>query len=915
MSARWEGLRRVFRLPLGARGVQREVKDELSFHLEERVDDLMQQGLSRADAELEARRRFGDLERVESQLTRMDLHRARRHDRLEAWRSCWRGLRLGARSLRRRPGYTLAAILTLGIGLGATGAIFTLVQRVILDPLPYPASDRLVRIRNPVPGVERGSEWNLSTAQYFHYRRAVPELAAIGLYHRDGMNAVTAGAPQRIRVATVTASLLPLVGARALEGRLFGEADDAPGAPGVAVVSYGFWREALGGDRGVLGKPLRLNDELVTVVGVMSPGVELPRERGETAAQRVDLWIPIQLNPAGPFHNNHVHPVVARLAPGASAAAAQRRIDQLQAGLPEAFPDAYSAQFLQRYGFHTVVYPLKQYVLGDLAQRLWILFAAVGLVLAIACANVTNLLLVRLETRRREFAVRRALGADRRAVAREALVEGGLLALGGTALGALLSIGSTRWLAALAPGGLAGGDTVQPQGKVLLFLSGLGLLIAGGLALVPLLQHGSLTGLSVLGEGGRTVTPGVRRQRVRGALVALQVALALMLVVGSSLLLQSFRRLRAVDPGVDPGGVLTLTWYLPQPRYDSLAKVWRFEEAVLRRIRALPGVVAAGASEELPFVTGFGCTIQGFDEPAVFARLKERGLTSCAGQAPTTPGYFEALRIPLLRGRLFSDEDNLAPERGAAIVTKAFAERFWPGEDPIGKGVNPNGRTKPPFYHVVGVVGDLHGTALDEPPAIGIFYPIIAMPGGGRWYPGETHLVVRTGGADPLALLPEIRRAVQEADPGIPIANAEAMTAVVAGTMGRLWFTMLLLAIAGGVALGLAAVGLYGLISYLVAQRTNELGVRLALGARPGQVERLVVGGALRLAVAGLIAGMIGAAGAARVLRGLLYGVAEWNPPAYLLSVAVLLAVAGLAGWIPARRAARVDPVRALREE
>ncbi|HTL05216.1 MAG TPA: ABC transporter permease [Gemmatimonadales bacterium] len=915
MSARWEGLRRVFRLPLGARGVQRDVEDELSFHLEERVEDLMQQGLSRADAEQEARRRFGDLTRVGSQLTRMDLQRARRLDRLEAWRSFGRDLRISARSLRRRPGYALAAILTLGIGLGATGAIFTLVQRVILDPLPYPAPDRLVRIRNPVPGVERGSEWNLSTAQYFHYRRAVPEFEAIGLYQRNGVNATASGMPQRVQVAVVTASLLPLLGARARAGRLFGEADDVPGAPGVAVVSYGFWRDALGGDRGVLGKPLRLNEELVTVIGVMAPGVELPWERGETAAQRVDLWLPMQLNPAGPFYNHHVYPVVGRLAPGTTLAAAQRRIDHLRAGLPEAFPNAYSAQFLERYGFRTVVYPLKQYVLGDLAKRLWILFAAVGLVLAIACANVTNLLLVRLETRRREFAVRSALGAGRRAVAREALAEGGLLALSGTVVGALLSIGSTRWLEILAPAGLGGVEAVRPHGSLLYFLGGLGLLIAGGLALVPLLQYGNLRGLAMLGEGGRSLTTGARRQRVRGALVALQVALALMLVVGSSLLLQSFRRLRAVDPGVDPGGVLTLTWYLPQPRYDSLSKVWRFEDAVLRHIRALPGVVAAGASEELPFVTGFGCTIQGFEEPAVFARLKEAGLTSCSGQAPTTPGYFEALRIPLLRGRLFSDDDNLAPERGAAIVTKAFAERFWPGEDPIGKAVNPNGRTKPPFYHVVGVVGDLHGTALDEPPAIGIFYPIIAMPGGGRWYPGETHLVVRTSGADPLALLPEIRRAVQQVDPGIPIANAETMTAVVARTMGRLRFTMLLLAIAGSVALALAAVGLYGLISYLVAQRTNELGVRLALGARPGQVERLVVRGALRLTVAGLVAGTLGAAAAARVLRGLLYGVAAWDLPAYLLSAGVLLAVAGLAGWIPARRAARVDPVRALREE
>jgi predicted permease len=915
MSDRWEGLRRVFRLPLGARGVRGEVKDELSFHLEERIEELVGQGLPREAAEREARERFGDLRKLKAQIERIDLRSARKRARGEARDAVLRDLRFGFRGLRRHPGFSLAAILTLGIGLGATGSIYTLLQRVVLDPLPFPAAERLVRIKNPVPGVERGNEWNLSTAQYFHYRQNVRALDAMGLYRLDGMNAAARGEPTRVYAAVVTASLLPLVGARAALGRLFSEPDDVPGAPRVAVLSHGFWRSELGGDKAIVGKSIRLNDEPVSVIGVMAPGVELPRDRGEAVAAHADLWLPIRLNPAGPFHNNHVYPVVARLAPGATLTQAQQQIDRLRSGLPQAFPAAYSMSFLERYGFHTLLYPLKQYVLGDMAKSLWILFGAVGFVLLIACANVANLLLVRLETRRREFAVRSALGAARGDIAREALAEGVVLAVGGAALGALLSLVSTRWLVGLSPPGIPRLDAVALDGKVVLFLALLGLVIAAALAAIPAAQYRGIAGLAALGEGGRSSTTGVRRQRVRGILVVTQMALALMLVVGSSLLLQSFRRLRAVNPGIDPRGVLTLSWYLPYQRYDSLTKVWRFHDAVLEQVRRIPGVTAAGASEDLPFVTGFGCTVQGFDEPAVFDRIKEAGLTTCAGQAPTTPGYFEALGIPLISGRLFSNDDNTAPERGAVIVTKAFAARFWPGENPIGKGVNPNGLTKPPFYHVVGVVGDLHGTALDEPAAMGIFYPIVALPGGGRWYPSEMHLVVRTSREDPLSLLPEVRRAVNAVDPGIPIANAETMSGIVARSMGRLSFTMLLLGIAGSVALALAAIGLYGLISYVVACRTNEIGVRLALGAQPAQVESLVVRGALRLALLGLAIGLAGAAASARVLGGLLYGVAPWNPAAYLASVGVLLTVAGIAGWIPARRAARVDPVKTLREE
>lgn len=916
MNDRWHGLHRVFRLALRrGRRMQEEISEELRFHLEERIEELMGQGLSRQQAEREARARFGDLRQVGRQVERIDQRAARREARGEVWRSFARQLGFGVRSLHRHPGFAAAAVLTLGIGMGGTGSIYTLLKRVVLDPLPYPRAASLVRLKNPVPGVEKGDEWNLSTAQYFHYRQLVPELDAIGLYQWSGLNAAASGEPERVQAVQVTASMMDLLGARAIRGRLLDANDDTPGAPDVAVLAYGFWRSALGGNERVIGTSIRLNDQPVTIVGIMAPGIELPRDRGETAADHADLWLAMRLDPAGPFYNSHVYPVIARLRPGAQLAAAQRRIDGLQAGLPEAFPTAYSEKFFERYRFHTVLHPLQGYVVGDMSRNLWILFGAVGLVLLIACANVANLLLARLEARRHELAVRSAIGARRGDIAREAFAEGLVLTLAGAAVALLLSLGATRWLVALSPPGIPRLDAVAVDGQALLFLLGLALAIALGLAAVPAIRYRGLSGPARLGGGGRSGTASPHRQRLRGALVVSQVALALMLVVGSGLLVRSFRRLRAVDPGIDPRGVLTFDWYLPYQRYDSLTKVWRFHEAVLSRIRGLPGVVAAGASVELPLLTSFGCTVQGFEEPVVYDRVKDAGLTTCAGQAPTTPGYFEALGIRLVAGRYFTADDNTAPERGAAIVTKAFAQRFWPGENPIGKGVNPNGGGKPPFYHVVGVVGDLHGAALDEPPAIGIFYPIVALPGGGRWYPGAMHVVVRAARGDPLALLGAVRRAVNEVDPTIPIANAESMVTLVRRSMGRLSFVLLLLGIASAVALGLAAIGLYGLIAFVVTRRRNEIGLRIALGAEPRQVEALVVGSALRLAGLGLLLGLVGAAVSARVLRGLLFGVASWDPAAYAASLLVLLVVAGVAGWIPARRAARIDPVAALREE
>jgi putative ABC transport system permease protein len=828
-----------------------------------------------------------------------------------------RGFRPTLRSLARSRTFTVTSILTLALGMGAATAIYTLLERVVLDPLPYPQSARLVRLKNPAPGVGKGVEWELSTAQYVYYSQHASTLDKVALYDFDSsILQNTGGRPaQRVQIALATASAFELLGASAERGRMIDARDDTPGTAKVAMLSDGFWRRQFGADAGVVGRTIDLDGEPTQIIGVLAPGVELPPEPGQPAGVAVDVWLPRRVNPAGPFYNNHVHRGFARMAPGATLDRVQAELDHITAELPAQFPRVYPVSFIKQYGFHTVAVPLRTYVVGAASRYLWMLLAAVSLVLAIACANVVNLLLLRLDARRRETAVRTALGAGWRDLAGDAFREGMLIAGAGGALALLIALGGIRWLVSLAPQGLPRLDNLHLDGHVCLFAFGLVLLVATILSVGPALQARSVTTHDLLSDGGRTTTTGVQRRRLRSTLVITQMALALVLVTSAGLLLHSFAKLRQVNPGVHPDGVLTLSVILPQQQYDSSYKAWQFYSRLLTAVRALPGVSAAGMSEEIPFEGGYGCTVQAFEDHAVYSHLKDANATTCAGQTPTTPAYFDAMGIPIVQGRALTDADNDDPSHGAVVVSKAFADYFWPGENPIGKGVGPSGDEKPPFYHVVGVAGDVHASKINERPALAIYYPMMPVKPGWHWYTSGMQLVVRTTKGDPMSYLPAIRRVVTQLDPGVPLANAEDMTTIVGRSMSQLTFIMTLLGIAGVTALLLAAVGLYGVISYLVARRTNEIGVRLALGAQPAHVRRLVVRDALTLAAAGLVIGVAAALASSRILAGLLYDVAPWDPASYAGAALVLGAVALLAGWIPARRAAAVDPAVALRAE
>ena len=821
-----------------------------------------------------------------------------------------------ARALRRDPAFATVAILVFAVGMGATTAIFTLVQRVVIDPLDYPEAERLIRINNPVPGLGPNTEWQLSLAQLEHYRDNARTLDAMAVFGRGGANVQAPGGAQRVELATVQPSLLGMLGARAERGRLIEARDAEAGAPAVAMLSHGFWQRAFGADAGIIGRTLSVNDMSFEIVGVLGAGLRLPEEPGAGMTSPSELWVPYVIEP-GRWPYSHTMPTIARLAPGVTLDEAQAEIDRLAVRLGDAFPDYYVPDFFERFGMRTTLHPLKEYVVGSAARNLWVLLGGVSLVLLIACMNVANLFLVRVETRRREIAVRTAMGARWPDISRHFLAESVVPAFAGALLALALGWWGVDSLVVLAPDSIPRLAELRLGAGSVVFTLGLAVVAAIMLAAFPVVNHRAGLAAASLSDGGRTATTGRHRHRARAVLVAAQVAFALVLLVSAGLLINSFQRLRSVDPGIDADGVLTMQLYLPQSRYQTMADAWRYYDAVIQRIERIPGVTRAGLSAELPFTGGYGCTAQGFDDAAVMQRIRDEGGTTCAGQEPTTPGYFEALGIPLLSGRAFTNADNDAPDRLAVVVSSAFAERFWPGEDPIGKGVTPNGWADQPYYRVVGVVGDVYSASLEEPPAPVIYYPVVYLANDDRqpWSARAMSLVVRTSLPDPASIFPAVRTALAGIDPEIPLANAEPMSAILARSMGRLTFTMTLLVLSATLALVLAAVGLYGVIAYVVTRRMRELGVRLALGATGGQVTALVVRSWFRMIATGVIAGTVAALALTRLLRGILYGVPETDPATYALAIAVLAAVSLAASWLPARRAARVDPMVAIRVE
>jgi len=907
--------RRVFRLPMRRERLSEVLDDELRFHVEERVRDLEAHGMSRADAEREARRRFGDYESYRTLTQLIDETTMRNRSRMELWGTIRREVSHAARVLGRTRAFSLIAFITLAVGIGATTAIFTVLDAVILRPLPYPSAEQLVSVMHPTAAPGSGErKWGLSSVGYFHFREHTRAFADLGAYRSFSVSVSIPGQDAlEARVGQVSASLFTTLQARAAVGRLILPDDDRPRAPRVIVLSHEFWRRQFGEDPSVVGRSIETAVGSRQVVGVAEPGLTLPRpgpfaSTADLAGFGVDYWEPLQLNPAT-RQNNHAFAGVARLKPGFTAQDADREVAAITQRFPELYPDVYSKRFMESYNFRGAVLPLRDEVLGPTLQKaLWILFGAVALVLVIACANVTNLFLVRMEARRRESAIRGALGADRRHMAVHFLAESLMLTLSAGAAAVLLAHIGIRAILAVAPRSIPRLTEASIGWSSVAFAATLAVLAGLLFGLIPLLR--ARVDVQTLRESSRGLTPSGRQRAVRNVLVVGQVALAFMLLASAGLMVRSFMQLRDVRPGLDPRNVLTLGVSLSYRRYDSMEKAAAFYREFSRRVEALPGVTAAGGSGGLPLRDyGNGCSVV-FRENQPYAPGEP---TPCVSTPHATPGFFAALGIPV-RGRApdWSDVDR---QTQAVVVTAALADRLWPGEDPIGRGINSNGTNSTTWYRVTGVIPELRAHGLDQPPSEAVFYAANPLfPAMSTWGNlNELEFVIRTGGTDPLMLVPAVRKVLTEMDPTIPLNNPSTMQGVVDRSMARTSFVMLLLAMAAGMALLLSAVGIYGVISYLVAQRRAEIGVRIALGAPVRWVVALVMGQSVRLALAGVVIGLAGALAGTRLLQSLLFGVSATDPAVLVVVPVLLLSIAALASFAPARRAARVDPVEALR--
>ena len=815
-------------------------------------------------------------------------------------------LSLQLRLLWRRavgsPGFTLVALATLAIGIGANVAIFTVVNAVLLRPLPMPDSERLVLLRHAAPGLTQLDELPLSDALYFFYAAESRTLEGVAAYQPLQASFTGADNPQRVQAAAVTASFFDVMRTPPQLGRTFTPEDDRPGAAPVIVLGDGLWRVRFGGDPGVIGRMADIDGARVEVVGVMPPGFSFSQPEAE-------LWRPLQLDRDNTQIGAFGIAGVARLADGTTLEQAQSELATMLSNLVEVFPDEAAAPVLAAAGFRPLVDRAREVVVGDIEPTLWILLGAVGFLLLIACANVANLLLVRSEARRGEAAIRAALGSSRGRLAGSALVESVVLGVAGGIAALPLALLAVRLVVRFGPQALPRLDEISADAAVLAF--GLVVSIVAGLlfGVLPALRASAAGAAGHMTAGARGASAGRERQLARRGLVVVQIALALTLLVGSGLAVRSFGRLAAVDPGFDPVDVLTFGLALPERDYGADARLG-FHRQLVDRLRALPGASDAAAASTVPLggaVSGSGYSIEG-------RPLDDGEVPPVFMSKTVSPEYFDTLRIELAEGRRF---DPLDGERGdsVVVVSQAVANAYWPGESALGKGIRAGG---PPegedqeWSRIVGVVGDVHETTLHEDPLPMVYYP---LPGtaGGSGAPATMRYAVRARNAGGLGAA--VREAVRGVDPTLPIADVETLETLVGRARAERAFVMVLLVIAAGLALLLGSVGLYGVVSYTVAQRRREIAIRMAVGARAADVGRLVLTEAGGLAVVGAALGIGAAVALTRRLQALLFETSPLDPAVFLGVSTILVGVCLLASWLPARRAARIDPMHALRVE
>jgi putative ABC transport system permease protein len=872
---------------VGREAVIRDIDEEMRLHVEMETEANIERGMSPTEARRAALRSFGNFDSL-----REVAYEVRGGGMME---TLLQDVRYGARVLLKHKGFTAVAVLTLALGIGANTAIFSVVNELLLRPLPYRDAERVVMLWEVTPEGRRQN--TTSRANFIGWREQTTVFESMAAFSDQRLNLTGAGEPEEVSVQLATPELFGVLGIEPILGRGLTQEDSR--TP-VVVLSHGIWQRRFGGDRQVVGKPVTLNGMACTVVGVLPAGFRWHLSKKSGTVKPAEIWaaLPMRIEKDDSNARGRFLSVVARLKPGATLEQAEAEMKTVHARLEQDSP-----QFNKGYGAEVV--PLREQFVGNVRFELLILLGAVGFVLLIACANVANLTLSRSAAREKEIALRTALGASRMRVVRQLLTESVLLALLGSLLGLLLAWWGISALVAISPRDLVNLQGVGINLPVLAWTLAATLLTGIIFGLAPALEATRLNLNDALKEGGKgSGAQGARSNRLRSAFVIIEVAMALMLLVSAGLLVRSFARLQKIDTGFNTENVLTMVLRLPGGKYKEDAQVVNFFRQATERVRALPGVRAVGMVNFLPLYGGLGSatgfTVAGRPAPA-------------PGEEPSTnvrvadPGYFNAMGIPLMRGRNFTDFEA-SEARRVVLISESMARQHFPGEDPLGKHISVEMFDKPTPTEIVGVVGDVRYDSLTDKAEPTVYFPLPELT-----YPFMT-FVIQTSG-DPAEMTPAVQRELSAIDPDQPISDVRTMNQVMADTVGRARFNTLLFGLFAGLATLLAAIGIFGVMNYSVTLRTREIGLRMALGAQPSRVLMLVLRQGLLLTLIGIGIGLAGALALRRVMSGLLFGVDATDPATFAAIVVLLTVVSLIACYIPARRATRIDPLIALKYE
>ncbi|MEO5894208.1 MAG: ABC transporter permease [Vicinamibacterales bacterium] len=805
-------------------------------------------------------------------------------------------LRFGARALRRNPAFAAVAILTLALGIGANAAIFSVVNAVLLRPLPWADPDRAVMI---------WSKWNafdktwVAEGEVVDYRRRSQTLSEIAAWDEGQINLTGDGEPERIPYALVSSNLFATLGVAPIRGRAFTAQEDLPNGPNLVILGHGLWTRRYSADPAVIGRTIQLNGQPYEVIGVMPPEFVVPTDFQNPAPTQ--LWTPLQIDPASTNHGSHGIYAAGRLKPGATVKQAADELHVIAQAMTR--EGLYPVQMQ----FDTVVLSLTDEVVGGVRRAVLLLLGAVGFLLLIACANVANLLLARAEARQREIAVRSALGAGAWRVVRQMLTESLVLTAVAATVGLLLAYGAVRYVAWWNPANIPRVSTVALDARVLAFTALVALATSIVFSLAPALRAVRVDLTDSL-KDGQTTSGGGARQRFRNALVVVEMALAVILLIAAGLMLRSLWSLQQERLGFEPANVLTMRISLPQASYETPEQVVLFYQRLLERVRAVPGVQVAGAVRSLPLgstIGDSGLTVEGFVPPP--------GISAKGDWQIATDGYLEAMGERVIRGRRFSQNDK-SDAQLVALINEEMARRYWNGKDPLGRRIRLGGDPSRPWITVVGIVADVRHNGIT-----GVVKEKFYIPHT-QWHqstgnPIRAMTLVMKSTGDAIKLVGPLRQEIRAIDANLPVADVRAMEEVVGATLSTPRFTGMLLLVFATLALLLSAIGIYGVLSYVVSRRTREIGIRVAIGAGRAQVLRLVLGQGIKLTLTGVVIGIVVSIWTASLMRGLLHGVKPHDPITFAVLGALLTGVATLASLVPALRATRVDPVVALKSE